>query len=203
MPFSTCYRVYFLAALSYYPRVRKIMLLSKNNTKHKVLLMSKFDDLIDDFLNPDERPKKDKKDIAKELRQKINDLSNITDPKELDKKIFETLGKPNQIIKVVKNGVEVVQLVWHTPEGDFNRVLMKDLENRDEPDFEKLVDMIQETIREAAGVVLQNNVGLENEPFDEKTVLNKQLDAAIEKEDYTLAAELRDKIRCLKDEPTK
>lgn len=165
--------------------------------------MSRFDDLIDDFLNPDEKPKKDKKEITTELRQKINDLSKITDPKELDKKILETLGKPNQVIKIVKNGIEVVQLVWHTSEGDFNRVLMKDLENRDRPDFEKLVDMLQETIREAAGVVLHNNVGLENESFDELSMLNKQLDVAIEKEDYILAAELRDKINDLKDEPAK
>jgi hypothetical protein len=169
--------------------------------------MSKFDDLADDFLNPKKQPKNESnnepKQITGELRQKIKDLSKITDPQELDEKILETLGKPNQVIKIIKNGIEVVQLVWHTSEGDFNRVLMKDLLNRDEPDFEKLVDLLQETIREAAGVVLSNNVGLDNESFDELSMLNKQLQAAIEKEDYTLAAELRDKINDLKDEPTK
>jgi len=165
--------------------------------------MSKFDDLIDDFLNPKEEPRQDKTELTNELRQKINELSQIQDPKELDKKIQETLGKPNRIYKVISDGVEIIKLIWHTSEGDFNRVIMRDLENRETHDFEKLVNMITESVVEAAGIVLSNNVGLENESIDELSLLNKQLQLAIDKEDYSLAAELRDKINNLKNESTK
>lgn len=153
-----------------------------------------FDDLINDFLNPNN-------DSLKEVARKtIEELSQITDEKELNKRVFEKFGEPTQIVKVVENGIEVVQFIWKRPEGTFFTTYTNNIEGETH-DIDKIWETVYNTIGDKSGVVIADYT--RPTPLDDPedlTWLNHQLDEAIEVEDYARAAKLRDKINAKKNE---
>lgn len=161
--------------------------------------MESFDELMDDFLNPN------KGSLAEEARKTIEELSQITDEKELNKRVFEKFGEPTQIVKVVDNGVEVVQFIWKRPEGTFFTTYTNHIEGETH-DLDKIWETIYNTISDKAGVVIADYTNkptsLEDDPED-LVWLNYQLEEAIEVEDYARAALLRDKINTKKNEQPK
>lgn len=160
--------------------------------------MESFDELMDDFLNSN------KGSLAEEARKTIEEFKNITDEKELNKKIFQKFGEPTQIVKVVQEGVEVVQFIWKRPEGTFFTTYTNQVEG-ETYDIDKIWETIYNTITDKAGIVIADYT---NKPVDlgddnDLTWLNHQLDEAIKVEDYQKAAKLRDKINAKKNEQPK
>jgi uncharacterized FAD-dependent dehydrogenase len=155
-----------------------------------------FDDLMDDFLNP-------KGSMSEDVRKTIEELSQITDEKELNKRVFEKFGEPTQIVKVVDNGVEVVQFIWKRPEGTFFTTYTNHVQGETH-DIDKIWETIYNTISDKAGIVIADYTNkptqFEDIPEDDLVWLNMQLEEAIEVEDYVRAAQLRDKINAKKNE---
>lgn len=155
-----------------------------------------FDDLMDDFLNP-------KGSMSEDIRKTMQELSEITDERELNKRVFEKFGEPNQIVKVIDNGVEVIQFIWNRPEGKFFTTYTNNIEG-DTHDLDKIWETIYKTISDKEGFVVANFNNRPTElvdPDDDNLVwLNMQLEEAIEVEDYIRAAQLRDKINAKKNE---
>jgi|ERR1044072_735568 uncharacterized FAD-dependent dehydrogenase len=154
-----------------------------------------FDDLIDDFLNS--------KGLSEDVRKTIEEFSQITDEKELNKRVFEKFGEPNQIVKVIENGIEVVQFIWKRPEGTFFTTYTNHIEG-ETFDLDKIWQEIYQSLNERGGYVIADYTNkptqLEDIPEDDLVWLNMQLEEAVELEDYTRAAQLRDKINAKKNE---
>lgn len=155
-----------------------------------------FDDLMDDFLNP-------KGSLSEDVRKTIEELSQITDEKELNKRVFEKFGEPTQIVKVVENGIEVVQFIWKRPEGTFFTTYTNHIEG-ESFDLDKIWQEIYQSLNERGGYVIADYSNkptqLEDIPEDDLVWLNMQLEEAVEVEDYARAAQLRDKINAKKNE---
>jgi hypothetical protein len=155
-----------------------------------------FDDLMDDFLNPNGS-------LSEDVRKTIEELSQITDEKELNKRVFEKFGEPTQIVKVVENGVEVVQFIWKRPEGTFFTTYTNNIEG-ETFDLDRIWQDIYQSLQERGGYVIADYSNkptqLEDIPEDDLVWLNMQLEEAVEVEDYARAAQLRDKINAKKNE---
>lgn len=156
--------------------------------------MSTFDDLVDDFLNP-----KDKSDHEK-AQDIMAELSQITDEKELNRRVFQRFGEPTQVVKVIENGIEVIQCIWKRPEGTFFTTYTNDIEGSNDDNLDKIWENIYNSIRETGGKIVSNYTG---RPVDLSEDLNKQLEDAVASEDYVLAAQLRDRINAKKNEQPK
>lgn len=124
---------------------------------------------FDDLVNDFLKPKGPKR--GKILGKIIDTIVNFTKMKtdeELEDAINKNLGEPDIIEEFEEDGLHIQRLVWNTPEGQFMKIVA-------------------------------NPIDVEDFVFPQKKLtLEEQLEKAVEDEDYTLAIQLRDKIKAQK-----
>lgn len=132
--------------------------------------MSDFDDLFNDFLNPEEPNNNDNEplnDEAQKIIDMINSFKNNPESMDLDKideELEDTLGEPDSIQYEQTDDFYIERRIWYKETGVIIKTLMSET------------------------------------PFDEPIIeeelsLSEQLDKAVASEDYELAASIRDKIK--------
>jgi hypothetical protein len=128
--------------------------------------MDKFDDLFDAFMdNGGDNKKNENKNLLNNIFDKWVDLN------ALDKDLFidelnETLGKPDKLENYEENGLYYQKQIWNTKHGQVIKTILSD------------VPLIKEKSKKR----------------EFKIPLEVQLEAAVKREEYELAAKLRDRI---------
>ena len=144
-----------------------------------------FDDLYDEFVselyNIEEitKRKADIEEIFKMLEEHKNDVDSdsMSFNVRFNNVLLEKLGEPNKVERVIKGDITYEEKSWLIPTGEFSYVLM--IPSESFSDYQDLME--EEKIREE----------IRNKPL----TLEEQLEIAIESEDWSLAIELRDKIK--------
>jgi len=141
-----------------------------------------FDNLFEDFMN--NKPKKENKVLPDNIKQLIESLINFKEVNdeesvnELEDNLHAGLGEPDLSEISYKDGLKFNKLTWNTPYGQFIKIVVEETNSSDmgyeDVEFEDIINNLKQT----------------------KT-LQEQLDEAVEEENYTLAIELRDKIKNL------
>lgn len=126
--------------------------------------MNLFDELFNDFITP--KKSKLTPPFVSELKNLMDSLANIKpfNPEESEE-IENQLGDPDEIQQFVENDMYYVRYIWNTPHGKFVKI-----EVTDNPSI------------------------FETSKKEEPKSLQELLDDAVKKEDYLLAAKLRDEI---------
>ena len=145
-----------------------------------------FDDLFNEFFK--EEPKKDEpkvtpnienKNLPNEIKRILDNIGGIENTDSIDeyieKEIDANLGEPDKIEHFTDNGVFYEKKIWHTPSGDFVKVIFKD----------SPFGTVQSIKEAPVGHSLIE-------------VLEAELEKALKNEQYEKAAELRDNISKIK-----
>ena len=128
--------------------------------------MDKFDDLFDAFMNNGGNNKKDEnKNLFNDIFDKWSDLNAIDKDLFIDE-LNETLGKPDKLENYEENGLYYQKQIWNTKHGQVIKTILSD------------VPLIKEKSKKR----------------EFKIPLEVQLEAAVKREEYELAAKLRDRI---------
>jgi hypothetical protein len=159
-------------------------------------MSNKFNDLFNEFFEDgsNEKPKKnsDTEKMARLLKilsqSKANEIPDIDAVKDID----STLGEPDFVDYYEEDGFFYKKQIWITKMGRVVKKVMSDVPFRDEHDepkfFKEELDKIKNTKR-------SDRI---NELFNRPKVsrpLEELLEEAVSKEDYELAATLRDEIK--------
>ena len=160
-------------------------------------MSNKFNDLFNEFFEEgsNEKPKKnsDTEKMARLLKilsqSKANEIPDIDAVKDID----STLGEPDFVDYYEEDGFFYKKQIWITKMGRVVKKVMSDVPFRDEHDepkfFKEELDKINNNQRRRDRV---------NELFNKPKVsrpLEELLEEAVAKEDYELAATLRDEIK--------
>lgn len=141
---------------------------------------NKFDDLFNDFFEKGKQPKKNDNDFNK-INKIIKNLaeSDFGDIEAI-KNIEETLGEPDFIDYYEEDGLYYKKEIWHTKMGKVIKRVMSDIPFiHEEPKFNKH----PKDIKAKASV---------KKPTKSLDIL---LEEAVAKEDYEMAATIRDEIK--------
>lgn len=125
-----------------------------------------FDDLFNDFFG---RRRNDYSSINEELKKIMESLMNFKKVQNevLGEAIQSELGEPDQIIDHVEAGMNFRKMIWNTPQGQFVKIIVTDVD-----DTEPLVQRKKHS-----------------------KSLEQRLKEAVDAEDYELAIQLRDEIK--------
>lgn len=128
--------------------------------------MDKFDDLFNDFMNNEENNKKDgNENLFNHLFDKWPNLNYIDKDLIIDR-LNETLGKPDKLENYEENGLYYQKQIWNTKHGQVIKTILSDVPLNKEKSKKR----------------------------EFKIPLEVQLETAVKKEEYELAAKLRDRI---------
>jgi hypothetical protein len=158
-------------------------------------MSNKFNDLFNEFFEEgsNEKPKKnsDADKMTRLLKILSQSKSNNPDIESI-KDIDSTLGEPDFVDYYEEDGFFYKKQIWITKMGRVVKKVMSDVPFRDEHDepkfFKEELDKIKNTKR-------SDRI---NELFNRPKVsrpLEELLEEAVSKEDYELAATLRDEIK--------
>jgi excinuclease UvrABC helicase subunit UvrB len=127
-----------------------------------------FDDLFNDFFN---RKRNDLTSVNEELRKIISSLMTHkrVENEMLGEAIQSELGKPDEIIEHIEDGMIFKKFIWNTPQGKFVKIVVSDVEEEKQ---EKVFERKKHS-----------------------KSLEQRLKEAVEAEDYELAIQLRDEIK--------
>ena len=146
--------------------------------------MGKFDDLFDEFFNEGEKPKSPEKnddmgDITKVLKNLIS-LKKTGDTDALDNCLNDSLGEPDFVEFYEEDNMYFKREIWHTKMGKFVKTGMSDIPFKDEHNESNF----------SKEPIIKNNKS--KKPTKSLDIM---LEEAVAKEDYELAATLRDEIK--------
>lgn len=128
--------------------------------------MDKFDDLFDDFMNNEENNKKDgNENLFNHLFDKWANLNPLDKDLIIDG-LNETLGEPDKLENYEENGLYYQKQIWNTKHGQVIKTILSDVPLNKEKSKKR----------------------------EFKIPLEVQLETAVKKEEYELAAKLRDRI---------
>jgi hypothetical protein len=158
-------------------------------------MSNKFNDLFNEFFEEGSNEKPKKNSDADKMTRLLNILSqsksNNPDIESI-KNIDNTLGEPDFVDYYEEDGFFYKKQIWITKMGRVVKKVMSDVPFRDEHDepkfFKEELDKIKNTKR-------SDRI---NELFNKPKVsrpLEELLEEAVTKEDYELAATLRDEIK--------
>jgi hypothetical protein len=141
------------------------------------------------------------------LRQAREEFFNMDDPNNLtpiDNNLVDKLSElsiePDRIEKHVENGVEFIVNHWYVPqEGDGPNTVSTIEVNGSDEDLMNID--VEEVINKLMKSELNKNqkVSIGSHPEITKKTLTERLEDAVAKEDYDLAAVLRDEIKSTKE----
>lgn len=131
--------------------------------------MSKFDDLFNDFMGDKSNKKRSESDdMMTNLFKKLSEIGDgdIIEQLKSNKAFDSTLGEPTKVINYEEDGVYYQKKIWETKHGQIIKTIISDV-----PFYEK-----------------------NNKTKKTRVPLELQLETAVSKENYELAAKLRDRI---------
>ncbi len=158
-------------------------------------MSNKFNDLFNEFFEEGSNEKPKKNSDADKMTRLLNILSQSksnTPDIESIKDIDSTLGEPDFIDYYEEDGFFYKKQIWITKMGRVIKKVMSDVPFRDEHDepkfFKEELDKMEkfERRRDRVNELLNKKV---SRPLEEL------LEEAVAKEDYELAATLRDEIK--------
>ena len=131
---------------------------------------NKFDDLFNDFFNHRKSLKSHVNDDISKIIKALQNYKNNMLSETFGEAMEQQLGEPDHIEETIEDGFLFKKLIWDTPKGQFVKI------------------------------VVMNAVNPDGNPESIEDQLKKQLQDALDIENYELAVELRDKIKNIKNE---
>ena len=133
-----------------------------------------FDDLFNEFFGKKNKSSEDRfskmRDEAKKIIEMLGNFRGINNSidEDIERMMDQNLGEPDEVINFQDGDLFFEKRIWHTPTGDFVKVIVTD----------KPLSKEKPVVKKSKKVV--------------EKPLQQQLDEAIANEDYEKAAQIRD-----------